>query len=134
MVLGPVERLVGDSLSDDVAFLGSSVLLSRLVRPIGLSNAALIAIDRSHCIFLAGLGRVGWLFDVVLHREHVVVLDAVGERLDGHFRSEHIILNALGLPYKIVDVLEQTAGNLVVGPGVLAVLVEREDVVDVVDE
>lgn len=52
------------------------------------------------------------------------MLDAVGEGLDGHFRSEHIILNTLRLPYKIVDVLEQTAGDLIVGPGVLAVLVK----------
>ena len=62
------------------------------------------------------------------------MLYAVGERLDGHFRSKHLILNTLVLPYKIVDVFEETPGDLIVGLGVLAVLVKREDVVDIIYE
>lgn len=94
------------------------------MRPTCFPNIALVAPTRSYCIFLAGLAGIRWFFHIILHGEHIIVLYAVSECLDGHFRSEHLILNTLGLPYKIIDILEQTAGDLIVGPGVLAVLVK----------
>lgn len=52
------------------------------------------------------------------------MLNAIGECLDGHFRSKHIILYALGLPYKIIDILEEAPRDLIMRFGVFAVLIE----------
>lgn len=62
------------------------------------------------------------------------MLYAVSECLNGHFRGENIIFSILIFPDEIVNVPSKTTTDLAVSLLVLSVFIEREDIVDIVDE
>ncbi len=135
LILRLGERLAGDGLGDEFR------LLSLLLLPSSLS-ASTYCYFFIHFLLLRGRITVGlWLrgvlmrfFDIILDGEHIIVLDAVGECLDGHFRGELYLLPVFILLDEVVDVAGKTSTDLEMRLIVLPVLIEGEDIIDVIDQ
>lgn len=65
-----------------------------------------------------------WFFNVILNREHIIMLNAVSECFNSHFRSEGISFSMLILPNKIMNIPCQTDTNFSVCFWILTVFIE----------
>lgn len=113
-----------------------SLLLLLIVwtaRILSLRIRSSIIVVISYVLFLGWRIFIGF-FHIILYRKHVIMLYAISESLYCHLRSEHCIFPLCIFSNKILDIFSKGCTDLEMRLSVFSVLVERKDIIDVVDK